>query len=82
MNVSAAEMRGRWCNDGNVGVWAPEVSPAVHRTTMAIDKESSGFPEVDIRKRTTKVNLAVVIGVGVFLGAMFAVALWFWATRP
>ena len=49
---------------------------------MAIDKESSGFPEVDIRKRTTKVNLAVVIGVGVFLGAMVAVALWFWATRP
>jgi hypothetical protein len=48
---------------------------------MAIDKESSGFPEVDVHKRTTKVNLAVVIGVAIFLGAMFAVALWFWATR-
>lgn len=48
---------------------------------MAIDKESSGFPEVDVHKRTTKVNLAVVIGVAIFFAAMFAGALWFWTTR-
>jgi hypothetical protein len=48
---------------------------------MSIDKESSGFPEVNVHKRTTKVNLSVVLGIALFLGTMLAVALWFWASR-
>ncbi len=44
---------------------------------MAIDKESSGLPEVDIKRRTTKVNLGVVVGVVVFLVAMAAIVYWF-----
>ena len=48
---------------------------------MSIDKEGSGFPEVDLRKRTTKVNMSIVIGVAVFLAAMLAVVAWFWSSR-
>jgi hypothetical protein len=43
---------------------------------MAIEKESSGIPEVDVHKRTTKVNLSMIVAVVVFLGAMFAVVGW------
>ena len=49
---------------------------SVHRR-MAIDKESSGLPEVNLARRTTKVNLGVIVGVAVFLAAMAAVAFWF-----
>jgi hypothetical protein len=48
---------------------------------MSIEKEGSGFPEVDVHKRTTKVNLSIVIGIALFFAAMFAVAAWFWASR-
>jgi len=44
---------------------------------MSIDRNSSGFPEVDPRRRTTKVNFSIVVGIAVFFGAMFAVAWWF-----
>ncbi len=47
---------------------------------MSIDKESNGVPEVDLSKRTTKVNLAVVAAVGLFL-AIGAVAMWWLAGR-
>ena len=43
---------------------------------MAIDKESSGIPEVNPRKRTTKVNFAMIILVVLFFAAMGAVAWW------
>lgn len=43
---------------------------------MAIDKESSGMPQVDVRKRTTKVNLSIILAVGVFFAAMAAVFVW------
>lgn len=33
---------------------------------MAIDKESSGVPEVDFKRRTTKVNLWMIVGVALF----------------
>ncbi len=33
---------------------------------MAIDKESTGVPEVDFKRATTKVNLAIVVGAAVF----------------
>ena len=33
---------------------------------MAIDKESDGIPEVDLSRRTTKVNLWMIVAVGLF----------------
>ena len=33
---------------------------------MAIDKESDGVPEVDLSRRTTKVNLWMIVAVGLF----------------
>ena len=33
---------------------------------MAIDKESSGLPEMDLRRRTTKVNLWMIVAVALF----------------
>ena len=46
---------------------------------MSIDKESNGLPQVNVHRRTTKVNLAIVVGVLVFFVLMIAVA--FWASR-
>jgi hypothetical protein len=48
-------------------------------TGMSIDKTSSGVPEVNVHKRTTKVNLSVIVAVLVFLIAMGAVAFWYWS---
>ena len=33
---------------------------------MSIDKESSGFPEVNVHRRTTKVNLSIIVAILVF----------------
>lgn len=44
---------------------------------MAIDKESSGRPEVDLGRRTTKVNLAIIVGALVFFIITFAVVIFF-----
>jgi hypothetical protein len=44
---------------------------------MAIDKESSGVPEVDFKRRTTKVNLWLIVGVGVFLLISSAFVYWY-----
>jgi hypothetical protein len=49
---------------------------------MSIEKESSGLPEVNVHKRTTKVNLGIVIGVGAFFAAMAGVVWWFWSRNP
>ena len=49
---------------------------------MSIEKESSGLPEMNVHKRTTKVNFSIVIGVAVFLGAMAIVIWWFSANHP
>ena len=49
---------------------------------MSIEKESSGFPEVDVHKRTTKVNFGIVIGVAIFFAAMAGVGWWFWSRNP
>ena len=46
-------------------------------TGMSIDKNSDGVPEVNMSRRTSKVNLGVVIGVILFLAAMGAVIFWF-----
>ena len=42
--------------------------PAVGRG-MSIEKESDGVPQVDFARRTTKVNLWIIVAVGVFLAA-------------
>jgi len=43
---------------------------------MSIEKESSGIPEVNVSKRTTKVNLGVIIAVVLFLGVMAGFVIW------
>jgi hypothetical protein len=46
---------------------------------MSIDKESTGMPEIDVHRRTTKVNLATILGIIVFFViAAFAIL---WAAR-
>lgn len=44
---------------------------------MAIDKESSGLPEVDLKRRTTKVNLWMIIGVALFFVIAAGLVMWF-----
>jgi hypothetical protein len=44
---------------------------------MAIDKESSGRPEVDLKRRTTKVNLTIIVAVGVFYAIGYGLLVWF-----
>ena len=48
---------------------------------MSIEKESTGLPEVNVHKRTTKVNLSIVIGLAIFFVTMAGVVWWFWSTR-
>lgn len=48
---------------------------------MSIDKNSSGFPEMDPHKATTKVNLWMVVGVLVFFAITAGVVAWFWASN-
>ena len=43
---------------------------------MSIDKDSNGVPEVDLSKRTTKVNLSVIVAVVVFLAIGAAAMAW------
>jgi len=40
---------------------------------MAIDKESTGRPEVDMQRPTTKVNLGIIIAVALFFLIMFGI---------
>jgi hypothetical protein len=48
---------------------------------MSIEKESSGLPEVNVHKKTTKVNLSIIAGVGLFFLIMGAVVVWLWASH-
>lgn len=41
---------------------------------MSIDKESNGVPEVNVHRRTTKVNLWMIAGIVLFFAVMAAVA--------
>lgn len=43
---------------------------------MSIDKNSTGVPEINVHKRTTKVNLWMVVAVLGFFAVMAAVAVW------
>jgi hypothetical protein len=56
---------------------AERTSPGWVRGLMALDKESSGLPEVDFRRRTTRVNLWMIIGIGVFFAITAAVVMYF-----
>lgn len=44
---------------------------------MSIDKEGTGLPEIDLNRRTTKVNLATMGGVLLFFVLAGAVIIWF-----
>jgi hypothetical protein len=48
---------------------------------MSIEKESSGLPEVNVHKRTTKVNLSLIAGVLLFFVITAAVVGWLWASN-
>jgi hypothetical protein len=43
---------------------------------MSIEKESSGLPEIDPRRVTTKVNLGMVFAIGVFFAIVLGVVLY------
>ncbi len=45
---------------------------------MSIDKNSSGFPEVNLARRTTKVNVWMVVGILLFLAAAAVMAYSTW----
>lgn len=47
---------------------------------MSLEKNSTGMPEVNVHKRTTKVNLSMIVGVALFFGVMAAVILWLHST--
>lgn len=50
-------------------------------TSMSIEKDSNGIPQVDFRRRTTKINLWMIVLVGAFyIGAVIAIA-WFAQNR-
>ncbi len=40
---------------------------------MAIEKESTGLPEVDLKRPTTKVNLAIIVAAAVFYAITIAI---------
>ncbi|MBS0632408.1 MAG: hypothetical protein JSS11_10865 [Verrucomicrobia bacterium] len=46
---------------------------------MSIDKKSNGVPEVNLSRRTTKVNLGMIIAVVLFF--VLAAAGAYWASR-
>lgn len=49
---------------------------------MSIDKDSNGLPEINVHRRTTKVNFSIVIGVALFFAITFAAVWWFaWSHR-
>jgi hypothetical protein len=47
---------------------------------MSIDQESTGIPEFDAGRPTTKVNIFMILAVVIFLGAMLAMVIHFAAT--
>ncbi len=49
---------------------------------MAIDKESSGMPEMNVHKRTTKVNLWMVVGILIFFVMMAVIVFVFARQTP
>jgi hypothetical protein len=56
-------------------LWALRPVPAVG-PEMSIDNGSSGYPQINVHKRTTKVNLGIVVSILVFFALMTAMAVW------
>jgi cell division protein FtsX len=48
--------------------------------SMSIDKDSDGVPEVNLRRRTTKVNLVIIVAVSLFILCGVA-AMWWMVNR-
>ena len=48
---------------------------------MSIDKESSGWPAVNVRRSATKVSLSMIAGIFLFLAVMAGPVLWM-SRRP
>lgn len=48
---------------------------------MSIEKDSSGLPDVNVHKRTTKVNLSVIAAVLLFFVITVSVVVWLWASN-
>ncbi|HVU35459.1 MAG TPA: hypothetical protein VHE61_18620 [Opitutaceae bacterium] len=44
---------------------------------MSIDKESTGMPEFDVHRRTTKVNVATIVAIVAFFIIAGAAILWY-----
>ncbi len=49
---------------------------------MSIDKESNGLPEVNVHRRTTKVNLWMIAAVVFFFALMAVAAVWISRASP
>lgn len=47
---------------------------------MSLEKNSTGMPEVNVHKRTTQVNLSIIVGVVIFFAAMGGVVFWLWGS--
>lgn len=58
----------------------PLAETEVHRG-MSIEKDSTGLPEVNVRRRTTKVNLSLVLGVLIFFAVMAGLVAYLWNTH-
>lgn len=48
---------------------------------MSIEKEGDGFPEMNPHRRTTKVNLSMIVAVLLFFAIAAGVAVWV-ANKP
>ena len=48
---------------------------------MSIDKDSTGLPEVNPRRRTTQVNFSIVVGVAIFFAVTFGLVWWLATSR-
>jgi len=48
---------------------------------MSIEQGSSGVPEINVQRKSTKVNLSIVVGLVLFFLVTFAVVWWFWFTH-
>jgi hypothetical protein len=48
---------------------------------MSIEKHSSGLPNVNVQKRTTKVNISIVVAVAIFFLVTSAIVWWFWSSN-
>lgn len=48
---------------------------------MSIQKESDGFPEVNVHRRTTKVNISMIAAVLLFFAVAAGIAVWV-ANKP